>query len=242
MIYMFDIDGTLTLPRQRMDQQFEKLFLRCMHGKTFFLVTGSDIAKVREQVSESVLAACKGMFTCMGNEFHRFDKLVYRNQLELPQELIGWLEQQVHFSDCPVKTNNFLEFRPGMLNFSVVGRQATLEQRQQYYEWDKLNGERKRISNYINHKYPELEACVGGQISIDIQARGKNKSQAYHWVKKNYDEPVYFFGDKCYDGGNDSAIVEEIEKPDSNDFYLNVTGPEEVLVFLNELEDTCLDI
>jgi len=242
MIYMFDIDGTLTAPRQKMDPQFEKLFLRSMHGKTFFLVTGSDLAKVKEQVPESVLRACCGVFTCMGNEFHRFGKLVYKNNLELPQELIGWLEQQVHFSECPVKTNNFLEFRTGMLNFSVVGRQATVEQRKQYFEWDKKSGERKRIATYINSKYPELEACIGGEISIDIQARGKNKVQAYHWVKNNYDEPVYFFGDKCYDGGNDSAIVQEIEKPHSNDFYLNVTEPDEVLNFLFELEDECLDI
>ena len=39
MIYMFDIDGTLTKPRQKMDEKFEQLFLRAMHGNTLCEVT-----------------------------------------------------------------------------------------------------------------------------------------------------------------------------------------------------------
>lgn len=242
MIYMFDIDGTLTDPRQKMTEGFADKFYKWISNKKVFLVTGSDLSKVQEQVPTEILSKCSGIFTCMGNQLHINDKLIYSNRIEIPEDLIVWLQQQVDFSDCPEKTSNHLERRPGMLNFSVVGRNATQQQRLEYYDWDKKYGERKRICNYINHKYPELEVCVGGQISIDIQARGKNKSQAYEWVKENYDEPVYFFGDHCEEGGNDHAIAKEIDKPHSNDYYMNVSGPSDVLDFITTLEEECLDI
>ena len=242
MIYMFDIDGTLTEPRQKMSEQFEKMFSKWMKKKKVFLVTGSDIAKVREQVPQHILDKCSGVFTCMGNELYLDNKLALSADIQIPGQLKGWLEQQVEFSDCPTKTSNHLEWRTGMLNFSVVGRAATNEQRKEYCRWDKISGERNRIANFINNKYPELEACIGGEISIDIQGRGKNKSQAYKWVKEKYDEPVYFFGDKCKDGGNDSAIAKEIDKPHSNDYYMNVDGPHQLIDFLLEMEEECLDI
>lgn len=237
MIYMFDIDGTLTEPRQKMSKEFEEFFLQWMELKTVYLVTGSDLEKVKEQVPHNIFKKCVGIFTCMGNELYYLGKLVYKNDVEFPEPLIGWLWQQVEYSECPVKRSNNLEFRPGMLNFSTIGRTATKEQREEYYQWDKVSGERQRIVNYINHKYPEFEACIGGQISIDIQPRGKNKAQALEWIQHKYDEPVYFFGDHCDDGGNDSAIALELDKPSSNGYYRNVKGPQDLMEFLINLED-----
>ena len=242
MVYLFDIDGTLTEPRQKMTKEFEEFFINWMNCKTVYLVTGSDINKVREQVPEKIILKCAGIFTCMGNEFYLNNEFAWGSAVLIPEELTVWLQQQIDFSDYHTKTSNHLEWRTGMLNYSVIGRAATSEQRKDYYEWDKIKGERNRIATYINHKYPELEACIGGEISIDIQGKGKNKSQAYHWVKNKYDEPVYFFGDRCKKGGNDHAIAEEIDKPHSNDYYMNVNGPEDVLGFITSLEEECLDI
>ena len=36
-----------------------------------------------------------------------------------------------------------------MINFSTVGRDCTLDERQQYFEWDNQNGERERIAKEI---------------------------------------------------------------------------------------------
>jgi len=237
MIYMFDIDGTLTMPRQQMDKAFEDFFIQWMEGKIVYLVTGSDIYKVKEQVPSTILDKCAGIFTCMGNELFINNIKVYSNKVTFPETLVGWLWQQVEHSECPIKRSNNLEYRPGMLNFSTIGRTATKEQRNEYFEWDKNSGERKRIATYINHRYPDFEACIGGQISIDIQPRGKNKSQALEWIVERYDDPVYFFGDHCDDGGNDSAIAELLDNKSSNGYYRNVQGPDDLMNFLVELEE-----
>lgn len=224
-IFLFDIDGTLTEPRQMMTPTFESWFYKWMRDRKVYLVTGSDMNKVREQVSDRIIDNCQGIFCSMANELYVNGALVYQNILNLPEELEFWLQQQFHTSPYPVKRTNNFEYRPGMLNFSIAGRDSSVEERKAYYEWDKVNGERKRIADSINLNYRgEVEACVGGQISIDIQNTGNNKSLASKWLRKNDPGTLLFFGDKTEIGGNDNAIVQDISSVNDGRWF-RVEGP-----------------
>jgi len=232
--YLFDIDGTLTEPRQRITPEFEEFFFNWMQERMVFLVTGSDLSKVKEQLSERIILSCQGVFCSMANELYKGEKQIYKNDLKIEDELIFWLKEQLKKSEYPIKRTNNLEFRSGMLNFSVAGRDSSLEERNAYYHWDVLSGERQRIAYYINKNYPNMEACVGGQISIDIQNKGNNKSQASKYVRKYVaDSDIIFFGDKTMPGGNDRAIVEDIVKNmDEYSGYYQINGPKDLQTIL----------
>jgi phosphomannomutase len=235
--YLFDIDGTLTQPRQKITPEFEEFFYNWMQDRMVFLVTGSDLAKVKEQLSERIILSCQGVFCSMANELYKGDKQIYKNDLKISDELIFWLKQQLEKSPYPIKRTNNLEFRSGMLNFSIAGRDSSVEERNAYYEWDKLNGERQRIAEYINNTYPDMEACVGGQISIDIQNKGNNKSLASDYIRTFVHQPdIIFFGDKTMPGGNDRAIVEDIiNNMDEYSGYYQVHGPDDLKTILENI-------
>ena len=97
-----------------------------------------------------------------------------------------------------------------MINFSTVGRDANNPQRLAYYEWDKIHMERENIKNDINKRFPDLQASIGGHISIDIYPRGADKSQASNDLRQQY-ETIHFFGDKTEYGGNDYPIALAVE-------------------------------
>ena len=66
----------------------------------------------------------------------------------------------------------------------------------------------------INESFPELEASVGGQISIDIHPKGANKSQAKDWILEKFDiDCIYFYGDKLQPGGNDYDLAKVLQSP-----------------------------
>ena len=73
-----------------------------------------------------------------------------------------------------------------------------------YFEYDNEKGERKIIANAIKEKFPELDAVIGGQISVDIYPKGKDKSQILDVIKQDrlveVDEYV-FIGDRIEGGG-----------------------------------------
>jgi len=235
--YLFDIDGTLTEPRQKISPEFEEFFFNWMESRKVFLVTGSDMEKVKEQLSDRILQSCAGIFCSMANEFYVGGKEIYKNKLDLPIGFLTWLHKEFDNSPYPVKRSNNFEHRAGMLNFSVAGRDSSLEERKAYYEYDKLSGEREKIAKQINEMYPDkLEACVGGQISIDIQNVGNNKSLASKWLRQNVKCNILFFGDKTMVGGNDRAIVEDILKNmDEFSGYYQVEGPEDLKSILEHI-------
>ncbi len=236
MIYLFDIDGTLTKPRQKITKEFAEYFVKWMDHKNVFLVTGSDLLKAREQLGDDVIKYCAGVFCSMANELYINGELIYRNEVKFPDTMIGWLEQHLESSQYPEKCGKHFEFRPGMLNFSVVGRNATLEQREKYNKWDLQNGDRKFISGFINSRYgDDYEACTGGQISIDIQPKGRNKSQASQWVRKNIGDRMHFFGDRCEKGGNDYDIVKDITEH-KDGYWTQVFEPEHLKRVLETIE------
>ena len=68
--------------------------------------------------------------------------------------------------------------------------------------------------------FPDIEATVGGQISIDIYPKGKDKSQILKDL--NYNRYV-FFGDKQQPGGNDHSLAMAIRKKNRFDTH-NVKG------------------
>jgi phosphomannomutase len=203
-IYIFDIDGTLTPPRLPMTEEMVGLFTDFCKDHKVFLATGSDIIKVEEQVPLAIRQLVKGIFTCSGNKFFQDERVIYEKEFSPPQELIRLLEDWLKYSSYPVKTGHHLEIRPGMLNFSTVGRNCTQKQREDYYYWDNEIGERKILREKIIYMFPVLDCAIGGQISVDIYPRGMDKSQAYSWIKSEYPKHgIIFCGDRLQPGGND---------------------------------------
>ena len=104
------------------------------------------------------------------------------------------------------------------MNFSVVGRDCTQEQREEYYKWDKEKGERKIIAQAIKEKFPDLDAVIGGQISIDIYPKGNDKSQILEHIRDKNNEYI-FIGDGIENGGNDWPLAKLMNKTDNCSLY-----------------------
>ena len=76
----------------------------------------------------------------------------------------------------PLRTGLHIEKRPGMVNFSVVGRNATMGERKMYVEYDTKSKERIRIAEQFQNFFPLSQAVVGGETGIDIFSYGKDKA------------------------------------------------------------------
>ena len=208
MNYIFDIDGTLTPSRLRIDPEFETFFLEWMKNKNVYLVTGSDKDKTIEQIGEKIWTNVKRAYQSCGNAVYEGGKLIDWYKFDAPKDLVNMLHDYLRATDWQHHHGNHIEERIGLLNYSTVGRNCDQSSRNAYYHWDSISGERRMLCKMIEEEWPELEATVGGQISIDIYPKGKNKSQ----VLEDLYGPITFFGDKCEPGGNDYPIVERLER------------------------------
>ena len=76
-IYVFDMDGTLTPARKPMTEDFVKVFLPWQKVNKTFIATGSDFAKVEEQMSKDVINAFTGIYCAMGNALWQNGEYTY---------------------------------------------------------------------------------------------------------------------------------------------------------------------
>lgn len=218
MIYIFDIDGTLTEPRQPATKEIIFFLDKLIATRKVYFVTGSDYIKAQEQLPNKILNNVCGVFACQGNEFYAKGKLIEKRDFAFPQKLLDELQTFLDYSEYSIATGCHFEFRPAMLNFSIVGRNATPKQRQHYFDWDTLHGQRNAIAAHVNENYDNIEALQGGMISLDITPIGANKSQILHRLEGAH--PISFFGDKMYAGGNDYPLKAILYQ----DNWLNNTG------------------
>ena len=245
-IYIFDVDGTLTPSRLPMTKEFQSFFKKWIKKNKFYLVTGSDLPKLQEQMCFYDIEA-EGIFTCCGNQFWKPDphivnisaEMIYENKFEISEKLKNLLNIVLMGSPYPHRYGNHIEDRGSMINFSIVGRDCSQLQREIFFEWDSKWDERKKVAEVIKHKFPELDAVIGGQISIDIYPKGNDKSQVLDVIKSDYipnvDEYI-FIGDRTMEGGNDYPLAKLMEKTDNCSYYQteNWKQTKQILESLND--------
>ena len=244
-IFIFDVDGTLTPSRQPMTKEFKEFFTEWALKNTFYLVTGSDLPKLQEQM-EGLEIHADGIFTCCGNEYWQPDPavhpkhcdLIYEQKFKPPNNLLTYLGEQLRFSDYPIRAGNHIEDRGTLLNFSIVGRDCSLVQRRDYNQYDNQMEERKTIAKYITENWKDLDAVIGGQISIDIYPKGRDKSQILDIIEQERlvkPNEYIFYGDGIDNKGNDYPLAKVLNHKDTPYGYAyNVDGWEHTMKYLKK--------
>lgn len=236
------MDGTLTPSRNKMRENM-KAALTKYHSKgvTLAIVSGSDLPKIKEQVGDDIFVMFDYLFTENGLKIFHKGKCIHSNSLV---ETLGEKEYQILVNAClrvlsevdlPVKRGVFLELRTGMLNVCPIGRSCTQVERDDFEEYDKVYHIREKIVKKVQHILHQngitnIRMSIGGQISIDVFPEGWDKTYALQFIPK--EEVVYFFGDRCFPGGNDYEIslrTDRIKK------VFPVNSPEETIRYCDEL-------
>ncbi|KAI5295100.1 Phosphomannomutase [Ascosphaera acerosa] len=125
-----------------------------------------------------------------------------------------------------------------MVNISPVGRNASVEERNEFEAFDKEHHIREKLVDALRKEFPDygLTFSIGGQISFDVFPTGWDKTYCLQHVKAERAASgvdyttIHFFGDKTFKGGNDYEIFE-----DERTIGHTVTGPEDTMKQLREI-------
>lgn len=218
MIYLFDVDGTLTEPRKPITKKHLKALSRWLEFPSAkgrcYIITGSDRNKIKEQLPEKLLNKFAGQFLCLGNQYVENEKIIYTNEFPEDENLIRDCQEFIRDSHFPERYGNHVEKRIGMINISTCGRNIPAEKRNTYVFFDKIENEREEFVKRMKNKYKDqYDFSIGGEISIDISMKGKDKSQVLDYLvehKQVNPTKIIFFGDKCNKGGNDKPLADAV--------------------------------
>ena len=209
--FIFDVDGTLTPSRKKIEHSFWAPFLIFCRNNDVYIVTGSDRQKTLEQLGLDICYTAKRVYNCSGCDAYEKNVNVYRDDWELPNDVERFLNDELAYSCFPIRNGLHIERRAGGVNFSILGRgKDPSVGRTEYVKWDRERLERQDIADRIKNQFPNLNVALGGETGLDIGPLGTDKSQILRDFSD--DDVLYFFGDRMEETGNDYSLSEAIQK------------------------------
>lgn len=128
-------------------------------------VGGSDLAKQQEQLGTQSIPVTTLFDFCfaengltayrMGQPLasHSFIKWLGEENYK---KLVRFILHYVADLDIPIKRGTFIEFRNGMINVSPVGRNASVQERNDYQKYDLEHNIRATFVQAIKKEFPDL--------------------------------------------------------------------------------------
>ncbi|XP_044903610.1 phosphomannomutase 2 isoform X1 [Felis catus] len=213
---LFDVDGTLTAPRQKITKEMDGFLQNLRRKIKIGVVGGSDFEKVQEQLGSDVVEKYDYVFPENGLVAYKDGKLLCKQNIQghlgeaLIQDLINYCLSYIAKIKLPRKRGTFIEFRNGMLNVSPIGRSCSQEERMEFHELDKKENIRQKFVADLRKEFAGkgITFSIGGQISIDVFPDGWDKRYCLGHVEKDGYKTIYFFGDKTMPLGRSTQVME----------------------------------
>ena len=256
-IVLFDMDGTLTLPRQKMGMMTASALSRLQRsGYEVGIVTGSGMKYIEQQCAvmfdfSPVNYRDVHYFPCNGTKYYyhtesgvreerhnismknHIGKEKYSDIIYKLAENQFRMKHSLYGKDIPL-TGNFIDCRGSMINWCPIGRNATLDERKVWVSLDEKHGIRDVLIDayFRDPVYEEVEVKLGGSTSFDIFPKGWDKT----YVMKHLGdyEQIYFIGDKCTGQGNDKELYELLIKRNNCSAFIT-SSPEQTCTLIDKI-------
>jgi len=192
IIVLFDVDGTLTPPRQQITLGVIKMLKRLLRegGVTQIgAITGSPLLLMQEQLDPLFQSLTGGMgdlidlFPCNGtqhvvwddieknfiriSDVSMLDELGARTMQQLMLSLVAlqsnFCQKFVELHDLPL-TGGFIEYRGSLVNWCPIGRNASFQQRRAFIAADTEHDIRKYCLEQIQQEFET--SGLGEKISV----------------------------------------------------------------------------
>ncbi|KAF3920613.1 Phosphomannomutase [Orbilia brochopaga] len=247
-VCLFDVDDTLTKPRKLVTPEMFALLAKLRSKCVIGFVGGSDFSKQQEQLGVggvNVTTLFDFCFSENGLTAYRLGEKLPSNSFiqhvgeDNYKPLANFILHYIADLDIPIKRGTFIEFRNGMINVSPIGRNATVQERNDFEAYDKIHKVRETLVGILREKFAHLGLTfsIGGQISFDVFPRGWDKTYCLRHVQaekdangEQYFKTIHFFGDKTHQGGNDYEIYADLRTEGHS-----VKNPDDTMVQIKEL-------
>ena len=234
-IVLFDMDGTLTPPRERLDQSLVETLSKLSNYAEIGIVSGSDyeyimqqcgILTIKDEINLKLhILPCNGTMHYAPPSYRKdSNKLIHSNNMrqvlgdadlnKLFKKIINYQDHIVSHYDIPL-TGHFVSYRGSMINWCPIGRNATKHDREIFQQFDKnfgVSSFRRTLLEQIKEEFLnaklDITIKLGGETSFDIFPIGWDKTYA---LKHFPDYKIWFLGDRCGDNGNDKEIFDALQ-------------------------------
>lgn len=217
-LLLFDVDGTIADSGNIINDEIVLLLRNRSYD--IGIVGGGTFTKILQQINNQIIF--NHIFSECGSVYHKYDFskkeyiLVYQNDIKKHKHfskmsaLCKTSLKYISNSDYDI-AGHIIDRRNGLFYISMIGMQATENERSKFIELDKINHYRTGLLKLLNEQLfhldidKEIDVKEGGTIGVAIYPKKWNKTQVLEHLT-TYNK-IYFFGDKYEKNGNDYELL-----------------------------------
>ncbi len=219
-LFVFDIDKTLALSKQPIDEETCELLSQLMRKRKVSLISGGRFSSFNETYLKNLkldplLLNNLYLFPTCGACFYKYtqgkQELVYSK--ELPEddrkriiEAFYLMFEEVGFKIPEKVYGELVEDRKTQITFSAFGQMAPLELKA---NWDIDHKKRAPMINILKRMLPEFDVKAGGTTSLDVTLKGIDKGYGIQKMIQFFGcskDEIIFVGDDLSEIGNDYPV------------------------------------
>tara|TARA_Y100000389_G_scaffold143890_1_gene142209 strand:- start:167 stop:916 length:750 start_codon:yes stop_codon:yes gene_type:complete len=222
VLLLFDVDGTITESGQKISQIMINTINSIDQNKYHLgIVGGGSLDKILIQLDNKINFI--HYFTQCGSVYHQYNHIdnsfnnIYTkniknsfsyNQINKLIKIALNFLSNVHYNLC----GHHIDIRNGLVYISLIGLDASYDERQDFINIDKLYNYRLKLLNLLIQKSNELgfdniDIVLGGSVGIAIYPSEFDKSQIMNHIDISKYTNIYYFADQYKENGNDFKLM-----------------------------------
>ena len=211
----FDLDGTLALSKQPLDDEMADLLAQLTAVAMVDIISGGDWPQFEKQVVSRMPARARldnfVIQPTTGTKLYRhqdgawgriYADLFTAQESQHIREALTAAVEQAGYAHAQTWGEQ-IEDRGSQITFSALGQQAPLDAKD---AWDPDHAKRKILQGILQRMLPDLSINIGGTTSIDITRKGIDKAYGMKKLSETVGvalDDILFLGDAIFPGGND---------------------------------------
>lgn len=232
-VVLFDMDGTITEAREKIDKKTIGSLMRLSLHATIGILTGSKMKDLVYQCEElwksreEFWDGCLYLLPCNGTKCYQVTKdgiseAIYEKNMKdyLGEKRLSDIFKRIQkaqhltigdkiFNDIIIEPD-FLDYRGSLINWCPIGRSASKDMRSRFSLLDEKEDLRTAMIDLLNlgdNTFKGLTIAKGGLTSLDIFPNDWDKTYPVAYFDADLDyHRIWFVGDACEPGRNDYEI------------------------------------
>ena len=215
-VIAFDLDGTLTEHRTKLDINNKKILDKLSEKYKLIMFGAGKANRIFEQMNEypiDIIGNYGMQYFKYNFETKKLD-VIFNKEIPIDKNEIEkrviYLRNKYNYTDFKGDSVEYHE--SGCITFPLLGKSADIKEK---LIFDPDKKKRRYMYNEVKNLFPEYTTFIGGSSSFDFAPQPYNKLYAIENYAKdnNYKkEEILYVGDDYKEGGND----EDVYKSDFN--------------------------
>jgi len=211
-IIVFDVDGTLTEPRQIMTKNMKDYLIRLSHSYIVLILGAGSCKRIYSQLDKLdniIIYGNYGLECAIGSMGILRNIYKEKMKLKISKEMISAFNNiRENYSLTKYTGESYEIHSTGIITFALLGTKANILDKL-VFDIDKKK--REEIWPKLKELLPEYNILIGGTSSFDILDNDIDKSYGISKILKKYEKhtkkEIYFIGDDWNKYGNDIAVL-----------------------------------